>query len=105
LPGSFVPKYFGSEWSYAQVRGLEGKCICAFDRDSPKIIVVCADGTFMTLSYEEGGECTRLTYARFVKGEGEIEDAAAAVPVPGSISGTPSLLSPASGEMSQGNEK
>lgn len=28
----------------------------------------------MTLSYEEGGECTRLTYARFVKGEGEVED-------------------------------
>lgn len=39
LPASFVPKYLGSEWSYAQVRGLEGKCICAFDRDSPKIIV------------------------------------------------------------------
>ena len=28
----------------------------------------------MTLSYEEGGECTRLTYAKFVKGEGEVED-------------------------------
>ena len=39
LPVSFVPKYFGSEWSFAQVRGLEGKCICAFDRDNPRIIV------------------------------------------------------------------
>lgn len=71
LPVGLVPKYFGSEWSYAQVRGLEGKCICAFDRDSPKITVICADGTFMTLSYEEGGECTRLSYAKFVKSEGD----------------------------------
>lgn len=39
LPQGLVPKYFGSEWSFAQVRGLEGKCICAFDRDSPKITV------------------------------------------------------------------
>jgi hypothetical protein len=31
----------------------------------------------MTLSYEEGGECTRLTYAKFVKGDGEVEDAVA----------------------------
>eukprot|EP00604_Paraphysomonas_vestita_P003048 CAMPEP_0174821760 /NCGR_PEP_ID=MMETSP1107-20130205/9262_1 /TAXON_ID=36770 /ORGANISM="Paraphysomonas vestita, Strain GFlagA" /LENGTH=296 /DNA_ID=CAMNT_0016039133 /DNA_START=418 /DNA_END=1308 /DNA_ORIENTATION=- len=82
LPVSIVPKYFGSEWSFAQVRGLEGKCICAFDRDSPKIIVVCADGTFMTLSYEEGGECTRLTYAKFVKGEGEVEDVVAPLVTP-----------------------
>jgi hypothetical protein len=88
------------------VRGLEGKCICAFDRDSPKIIVVCADGTFMTLSYEEGGECTRLTYARFVKGEGEIED-----PTSAAIAAVPSPLSATGGggaageRMSQGNEK
>ena len=40
LPVGLVPKYFGSEWSFAQVRGLEGKCICAFDRDSPKITVL-----------------------------------------------------------------
>lgn len=39
----------------------------------------------MTLSYEEGGECTRLTYAKFVKGEGEVEDAIAPpVPLPNS---------------------
>lgn len=73
LPAGLVPKYFGSEWSFAQVRGLEGKCICAFDRDSSKITVVCADGTFMTLSYEDGGECKRLSYAKFVKSENEID--------------------------------
>jgi hypothetical protein len=37
---------------------------------------VCADGTFMTLSYEEGGECTRLSYAKFVKSEDENKDLA-----------------------------
>mmetsp|Transcript_1640 Transcript_1640/g.2877 ORF Transcript_1640/g.2877 Transcript_1640/m.2877 type:complete len:417 (-) Transcript_1640:213-1463(-) len=79
LPQGLVPKYFGSEWSFAQVRGLEGKCICAFDRDSPKITVVSADGTFMTLSYEEGGECTRLSYAKFVKSEGEVDGSSTAV--------------------------
>lgn len=38
LPG-LVPKYFGSEWSCAQVRGIDGKCICAFDRDFQRVIV------------------------------------------------------------------
>ncbi|CAM9134722.1 unnamed protein product, partial [Ectocarpus fasciculatus] len=71
LPASIVPKYLVSEWSYAQVRGLEGKCICAFDRDSSKIIVICANGTFLTSSYEEGGECERLTFAKFVKSDSE----------------------------------
>ena len=28
-----------SEWSYAQVRGLEGQFICAFDKDSNRIVV------------------------------------------------------------------
>lgn len=32
VPG-LVPRYFGSEWSCAQVRGIEGKSICAFDKD------------------------------------------------------------------------
>ena len=35
--------------------------------------VVSADGTFMTLSYEDGGECKRLSYAKFVKSEGDME--------------------------------
>ena len=38
VPG-LVPKYFGSEWSCAQVRGIEGKSICAFDKDLPRITV------------------------------------------------------------------
>jgi hypothetical protein len=32
----------------------------------------------MTLSYEEGGECARLSYAKFVKSEGEVDGASTA---------------------------
>ena len=36
---------------------------------------MCADGTFLTSSYDEGGECARLSYGRFVKSEGdEVDD-------------------------------
>lgn len=38
VPG-LVPKYFGSEWSCAQVRGLEGKSICAFDKEKSNVVV------------------------------------------------------------------
>lgn len=70
LPG-LVPKYFGSEWSYAKIKGLEGRCICAFDPDSDKYLlnVVSADGTFSDYSFKDikdAGECKRLTSKRFV---------------------------------------
>lgn len=42
--------------------------------------VICANGTFLTSSYEHGGECERLTYAKFVKSEAEAEAAAAVQP-------------------------
>lgn len=45
----------------------------------------------MTLSYEEGGECTRLTYAKFVKGEGEVDDILAP-PVHGGATITNSVI-------------
>lgn len=98
LPG-IVPKYFGSEWSYAQVRGLEGKCICAFGSDPSTIVVVCADGTFLMSSFEEGGECTRISYARFIRAEGEEEDAmTAAAPLGAGLSPSASAASADRGE-------
>lgn len=80
IPGlsSLVPKYFESQWSFAQLRGLESKSICAFDRDAPRIIVLCADGSFMRASFDGGGECVRLSYSKFVGGEeGGLKDALA----------------------------
>lgn len=71
LPTKMVPRYFDSEWSFAQVRGIDERSICAFSRDSKKIIVLCADGRFIVSSFEEGGDCPRISTARFVKGPGE----------------------------------
>jgi WD40 repeat protein len=72
LPEGLVPKYFASEWSYAQVRGIEGKSICAFVGDSSKIAVVCADGSFILSEYGDGGDCPRLAYSRFTGGTSEV---------------------------------
>ena len=61
--------------SCAQIRGIESKSICAFDKDSTKILVVCADGTFLTYNFEDKqGECQRLSNKRFVKDPGELPD-------------------------------
>ncbi|KAJ1434301.1 WD40-repeat-containing domain protein [Ochromonadaceae sp. CCMP2298] len=67
LPG-MVPKYFDSEWSFAQMRGIEGRSICAFAKDSSKVVVVSADGSFIVAAFDEGvGECARISTARFLK--------------------------------------
>lgn len=42
--------------------------------------MICANGTFLTSSYEEGGECERLTFAKFVKSDSEAESDAAVSP-------------------------
>ena len=75
LPSGFVPKYFESEWSFAQVRGIESRSICAFSKDSSKIIVISADGNFIVSSVEEG-ECPRVSTTKYLKSseEGHPED-------------------------------
>lgn len=79
LPGSLVPKYFESEWSFAQVRGIEGRSICAFGKDPSRIVVVSADGTFIVSSFEDGGDCARVSTAKFLRSRDDVipdEDAA-----------------------------
>ena len=71
---SIMPKYFASEWSFAQVRGLEGPTICAFGHAPNTIVVVGADGTFLQSSFAEGGECERVAYARFLRREDDVAD-------------------------------
>ena len=66
LPEGLVPKYFASEWSFAQVRGIEGKALCAFAADG-RLAVVSADGSFLLAGFEDGGEAQRLVYTRFAK--------------------------------------
>jgi hypothetical protein len=41
LPPGMIPKYMNSEWSYAQVRGLESRSICAFIGELLKYLLVC----------------------------------------------------------------
>ena len=67
LPEGLVPKYFASEWSFAQVRGIEDKSICAFVHDTCKLAVVSADGTFLVANFEDGGEAQRVLHTRFAK--------------------------------------
>jgi len=68
-----LPKYFSSEWSYAQFRVPEtSKTICAFGAEKNTIVVVGVDGTFYIASFENGGECQKKFFARFVrKGDDE----------------------------------
>ncbi|CAN0103425.1 unnamed protein product, partial [Phaeothamnion confervicola] len=72
LPG--IPRYFASEWSYAQVRGLDSHSICAFGQEESTVVVVSADGTFRTARFSEPGECEPITYAQFIARPSE-EDA------------------------------
>lgn len=55
---------------------------------------MCADGTFLMSSFEEGGECTRISYARFIRAEGEEDDAmTAAAPLGAGLSPSASAAS------------
>jgi len=65
IPG--VPKYVDSEWSFAQVHGLEAHTICAFGQDPGSIIVVGADGSYLHASFMAGGECEKVSFAKFVR--------------------------------------
>jgi WD40 repeat protein len=72
-PFSFVkgilPKYFSSEWSFAQFRVPETHSICAFGSKRNTLLVVCADGSFYRAEFdaETGGECEKRAFARFIK--------------------------------------
>jgi WD40 repeat protein len=82
-----LPKYFSSEWSFAQFRVPETRCIVSFGQENHTIIsayspsicilrhlllrqvsffaVVGADGSFFKANYEKGGEATRVAYSHF----------------------------------------
>lgn len=65
-----LPKYFSSEWSFAQYRVPDGRTIVSFGADKNSIIVVSADGMFYKAAFdpEKGGECTKVSFTQFVKG-------------------------------------
>ena len=52
---NILPRYFSSEWSFAQFRVPEGRSICAFGAEPNTIIVVSADGSFNKAKFDGGG--------------------------------------------------
>jgi WD40 repeat protein len=69
-----LPKYFSSEWSFAQYRVPDVRTIVAFGSEKNSIIVVSADGTYYKALFDPekpGQECVQESYSKFVKGPDE----------------------------------
>ncbi|RHZ77829.1 hypothetical protein Glove_172g49 [Diversispora epigaea] len=65
-----LPKYFSSEWSFAQFKVMtDCRCICGFGQDRNSVIVICADGSVYKFTFDpqKGGECTQEHYTKFLK--------------------------------------
>lgn len=64
-----LPKYFSSEWSFAQFRVPVVKSIVAFGAQENTIVVVSANGTFYKAEFDpkKGGDCIKKKEADFIK--------------------------------------
>lgn len=62
-----LPAYFSSEWSLAQFRVPDYRCIAAFGTDPHTIVVVCANGSYYKARFDpvRGGEMVREEYVQF----------------------------------------
>jgi len=76
---NLLPKYFTSEWSFAQYRVPDAsQTIVAFGEEKNSIIVVSADGVFYKAHFDPekaGAACVQQLYTKFVKDASE-EDSA-----------------------------
>ncbi|KAK3256403.1 hypothetical protein CYMTET_34459 [Cymbomonas tetramitiformis] len=67
----FLPKYFSSEWSFAQFRLPEETpaTMVAFGTKKNTLILVGTNGTFYKCSFDpvRGGECKQESYCMFMK--------------------------------------
>jgi len=63
-----LPKYFSSEWSFAQFRVPEGKAIACFGPEANTILVLSADGSFYKCQVDtvSGGECVQKDHHRYL---------------------------------------
>lgn len=80
-----LPAYFSSEWSLAQFRVADSRCIAAFGQDSHTVVVVCANGSYYKARFDprRGGEMLREEFERFddastaaLRGDSEIHSRA-----------------------------
>lgn len=67
---TILPSYFSSEWSFAQFKIPDVKTIVAFGAEKNSLIIVSADGSFYKALFdpEDGGDCAKEQYDKFVKG-------------------------------------
>ncbi|EPB84617.1 hypothetical protein HMPREF1544_08634 [Mucor circinelloides 1006PhL] len=67
-----LPKYFSSEWSFANAKiATESRCLVAFGNQKNSFTAICADGSCYKFYFDprKGGECTRESFVRFLKRE------------------------------------
>lgn len=62
-----LPSYFDSEWSFAQFRVPDYRCIAAFGADPHTVIVLCANGSYYKARFDpnRGGEMIREDFILF----------------------------------------
>jgi len=65
-----LPKYFSSEWSFAQYHVSDSRTIVAFGQDPNSLIIVSAEGSFYRVLFdpEGGGEMAQDKKQKFIKG-------------------------------------
>lgn len=77
MPAIPLPKYFNSEWSFAQFRihdepatstGHPPPSIVGFGAEPNTVLAVTAGGSFYKLAFDpvKGGACTQLSYCKFL---------------------------------------
>ncbi len=74
---SLLPKYFSSEWSFAQFRVPDTKTIVAFGSEKNSIIVVSASGHFYKATFnpdKPGVDCKMEAHKKFIADEEEDGD-------------------------------
>eukprot|EP00736_Rhodelphis_marinus_P008719 Rmarinus@m.19111 len=64
-----LPKYFSSEWSFAQFRVPDSRTICAFGAERNSIIIISSEGSFYKVVFDDvrGGECRQVIFERILK--------------------------------------
>mmetsp|Transcript_28607 Transcript_28607/g.37474 ORF Transcript_28607/g.37474 Transcript_28607/m.37474 type:complete len:409 (+) Transcript_28607:116-1342(+) len=77
LLGKIIPgtsNYLGSEWSCAQVRGLDVRSLCAFGTQPHTLAIIGADGSFRMVNFENGGESEQISYENFLSSPDGLEE-------------------------------
>ncbi len=88
VPAIPLPKYFNSEWSFAQFRihdeaattaGHPPQSIVGFGVDPNTVLVVTRGGSFYKLSFDpvKGGPCSQLSYCKFLERQDGLLEATA----------------------------